>query len=147
MSGSGPARPGRRWPCHVPFDLGFVGVRVSPPAVHGVVEVAADDGRPDRGGWPWSSRSSTSIRPRPRSGLGRPRSNPSGTPSGHACTPARQPVTALRVALVHRDLHVTTRGGIGTLWRALAPRLRDADHEVALITQHTSHPLALTGIR
>lgn len=53
----------------------------------------------------------------------------------------------MRVALVHRDLHATTRGGIGTLYRALAPRLRNAGHEVALITQHTPHPLKLTGIR
>jgi hypothetical protein len=53
----------------------------------------------------------------------------------------------MRVALVHRDLHAVTRGGIGTLYRALAPRLRDAGHEVALITQHTPDPLALKGIR
>jgi D-inositol-3-phosphate glycosyltransferase len=53
----------------------------------------------------------------------------------------------MRVALVHRDLHATTRGGIGTLYRALAPRLRAAGHEVALITQHTPDPLALEGIR
>ncbi|MGH3519134.1 MAG: glycosyltransferase family 4 protein [Haloechinothrix sp.] len=53
----------------------------------------------------------------------------------------------MRVALVHRDLHATTRGGIGTLYRSLARRLRDAGHEVALITQHTSAPLALKGIR
>jgi glycosyltransferase involved in cell wall biosynthesis len=53
----------------------------------------------------------------------------------------------MRVALVHRDLHATTRGGIGTLYRALAPRLRDAGHEVALITQRAPHPLALKGIR
>lgn len=53
----------------------------------------------------------------------------------------------MRIALVHRDLHAVTRGGIGTLYRALAPRLRDAGHEIALITQHTPHPLALEGIR
>lgn len=53
----------------------------------------------------------------------------------------------MRVALVHRDLHAITRGGIGTLYRALAPRLRDVGHEVTLITQHTPHPLALEGIR
>ncbi len=53
----------------------------------------------------------------------------------------------MRVALVHRDLHAVTRGGIGTLYRALAPRLRDVGHEVALITQHTPYPLALPGIR
>jgi D-inositol-3-phosphate glycosyltransferase len=53
----------------------------------------------------------------------------------------------MRVALVHRDLHAVTRGGIGTLYRALALRLRDAGHEVALITQRTPYPLALKGIR
>ena len=56
-------------------------------------------------------------------------------------------MTPLRVALVHRDLHTVTRGGIGTLYRELAPRLRDAGNEVALITQHTPYPLALKGIR
>jgi D-inositol-3-phosphate glycosyltransferase len=53
----------------------------------------------------------------------------------------------VRVALVHRDLHALTGGGICTLCRALAPRLRDAGHEVVLITQHTSNPLVLNGIR
>jgi hypothetical protein len=36
----------------------------------------------------------------------------------------------MRIALVHRDLHAVTRGGIGTLYRALAPRLRDAGHQM-----------------
>lgn len=53
----------------------------------------------------------------------------------------------MHIALVHRDLHAVTRGGIGTLYRALAPKLRDAGHDVSLITQHTPHPLALRGIR
>ncbi|ASR39924.1 hypothetical protein BAY61_32080 (plasmid) [Prauserella marina] len=53
----------------------------------------------------------------------------------------------MHLALVHRDLHAVTRGGIGTLYRALAPRLRDAGYDVALITQHSPHPLALEGIR
>lgn len=53
----------------------------------------------------------------------------------------------MRIALVHRDLHAITRGGICTLYRALAPRLRDAGHEIILITQHTPHPLELQGIR
>jgi D-inositol-3-phosphate glycosyltransferase len=52
----------------------------------------------------------------------------------------------MRIAVVHRDLHATTRGGIGTLYRALAPRLSAAGHEITLITQHTPDPLALTGI-
>lgn len=56
-------------------------------------------------------------------------------------------MTAVRIALVHRDLHATTRGGIGTLYRALAPRLHAAGHEITLITQHTPDPLALKGIR
>lgn len=53
----------------------------------------------------------------------------------------------MRIVLVHRDLHAVTRGGICTLYRALAPRLRDAGHEVTLITQHTPHPVAVQGIR
>lgn len=56
-------------------------------------------------------------------------------------------MTSVRIALVHRDLHATTRGGIGTLYRALAPRLSAAGHEITLITQHTPDPLALKGIR
>ena len=56
-------------------------------------------------------------------------------------------MTAVRIALVHRDLHATTRGGIGTLYRALAPRLSAAGHEITLITQRTPDPLALKGIR
>lgn len=53
----------------------------------------------------------------------------------------------MRIALAHRDLHAVTRGGIGTLYRALAPRLRAAGCEVTLITQHSPRPLALPGIR
>ncbi len=53
----------------------------------------------------------------------------------------------MRIALVHRDLHAVTRGGICTLYRALAHRLRDAGHDLALITQHTPHPLEIQGIR
>lgn len=56
-------------------------------------------------------------------------------------------MTAVRIALVHRDLHATTRGGIGTLYRALALRLHTAGHEITLITQHTPDPLVLKGIR
>ncbi|APU13092.1 glycosyltransferase [Actinoalloteichus fjordicus] len=54
---------------------------------------------------------------------------------------------AVRIALVHRDLHATTRGGIGTLYRALALLFHAAGHEIVLITQHTPDPLTLTGIR
>jgi glycosyltransferase involved in cell wall biosynthesis len=53
----------------------------------------------------------------------------------------------MRIALVHRDLHAVTRGGIGTLYRALAPRLRAAGCEVTLITQHSPRPLELQGTR
>ncbi|MGH3067699.1 MAG: glycosyltransferase family 4 protein [Streptosporangiaceae bacterium] len=52
----------------------------------------------------------------------------------------------MRIALVHRDLHAVTRGGIGTLYRALAPRLLAAGCEVTLITQHSPRPLELEGI-
>ena len=75
---------------------------------------------------------------------GWPCSSPSGKRSGCACTPSGDP--AMRIALVHRDLHATTRGGIGTLYRALAPRLRDVGHKVVLLTQPTPDPLALPGI-
>lgn len=53
----------------------------------------------------------------------------------------------MRIALVHRDLHAVTRGGICTLYRALAVRMRDIGHEVVLITQETPHPLTEPGIR
>lgn len=53
----------------------------------------------------------------------------------------------MHIAIVHRDLHSIGRGGICTLYRALAPLLRDAGHEVTLITQHTPHPLSESGIR
>ena len=56
-------------------------------------------------------------------------------------------MTGARIALVHRDLHAVTRGGIGTLYRALAPRLRAAGCEVTLITQHSPRPLELPGTR
>jgi nucleoside-diphosphate-sugar epimerase len=52
----------------------------------------------------------------------------------------------LRIAVVHRDMHAVTRGGICTLYRALVPRLRAAGHDVILITQDSPHPLVLDGI-
>ena len=53
----------------------------------------------------------------------------------------------MRIALVHRDLHAVTRGGIGTVYRALAPRLRTEGHDIVLITQDSPNPLELDGIR
>ncbi|MDQ1292331.1 MAG: glycosyltransferase family 4 protein [Actinomycetota bacterium] len=47
----------------------------------------------------------------------------------------------MRVALVHRDLHQITRGGICTLYLALAEHLTRAGHEVILVTQATEHPV------
>lgn len=53
----------------------------------------------------------------------------------------------MRIALVHRDLHTVTRGGIGTVYRALAPRLCAAGHEVVLIAQDSPNPLVLDEAR
>lgn len=47
----------------------------------------------------------------------------------------------MRVALVHRDLHQITRGGICTLYLALADELARCGHEVVLVTQDTPHPV------
>lgn len=52
----------------------------------------------------------------------------------------------MHIALVHRDLHAVTRGGIGTIYRALAPRLHQAGHRVTLVTQNASDLLRLPGI-
>lgn len=52
----------------------------------------------------------------------------------------------MRAALVHRDLHQITRGGICTLYLALADELVRAGHEVVLVTQDTPHPVAQDGI-
>jgi D-inositol-3-phosphate glycosyltransferase len=52
----------------------------------------------------------------------------------------------MRVALVHRDLHRVTRGGICTLYLALADELVRLGHEVVLITQDTPHPVVRAGL-
>jgi type II secretory pathway predicted ATPase ExeA len=46
----------------------------------------------------------------------------------------------MRIVIVHRDIHQVTRGGICTLYRALAPRLAACGHNVTVITQATPHP-------
>ncbi|MDR7303375.1 Scr1 family TA system antitoxin-like transcriptional regulator [Haloactinomyces albus] len=53
----------------------------------------------------------------------------------------------MRIALVHRDLHAVTRGGIGTLYRALAPRLAEATLPTVTIqvVQPESGPHAAMG--
>ncbi|MFF0489769.1 glycosyltransferase family 4 protein [Nocardia sp. NPDC004068] len=51
------------------------------------------------------------------------------------------------IALVHRDLHQRTRGGICTLYRALAPRLTARGHRLTLITQATPHPVVVDSAR
>ncbi|MQA88132.1 MAG: glycosyltransferase [Streptosporangiales bacterium] len=53
----------------------------------------------------------------------------------------------MHVCLVHRDLHHITRGGIGTVYQALAERLLAHGHQVTLVTQHTPHPVRLDGAR
>ncbi|KAA1014052.1 glycosyltransferase family 4 protein [Pseudonocardia sp. EV170527-09] len=52
----------------------------------------------------------------------------------------------MHIALVHRDLHAATRGGIATIYRALAPRLHQAGHQVTLLTQDSPEVLHLPGI-
>lgn len=52
----------------------------------------------------------------------------------------------MHIALVHRDLHAATRGGIATIYRALAPRLHQACHQVTLLTQDSPEVLHLPGI-
>jgi D-inositol-3-phosphate glycosyltransferase len=49
----------------------------------------------------------------------------------------------MRICLVHRDIHQVTRGGICTLYRALAKRLAAHGHQVTVITQATPIPPAL----
>lgn len=51
------------------------------------------------------------------------------------------PSPRLGIAVVHRDLHAPTRGGLCTLYRALANELAERGHHVTLITQHTPHPV------
>lgn len=52
----------------------------------------------------------------------------------------------MRVALIHRDLHAVTRGGICTLYLALAAELAAAGHHVTLVTQETPHPVSAEGV-
>lgn len=52
----------------------------------------------------------------------------------------------MRICLAHRDLHAVTRGGIGTLFRELAARLRHNGHAVTLLTQQCANPLRLPGV-
>lgn len=52
----------------------------------------------------------------------------------------------MRIALVHRDLHTPARGGINTVYHELATRLRDAGHELTLITQQSPTPIELAGV-
>jgi hypothetical protein len=47
----------------------------------------------------------------------------------------------MRIAVVHRDLHAVARGGVCTLYLALADALAAAGHRVALIGQDTPHPV------
>ena len=51
----------------------------------------------------------------------------------------------MHIALVHRDLHQVTRGGVCTVYRALARQLLDRGHRVTMITQETESPVRLPG--
>lgn len=52
----------------------------------------------------------------------------------------------MHAALVHRDLHQRTRGGICTVYHALAKQLVSHGVTVTLITQQTPHPIRVTGV-
>ncbi|MGH8877705.1 MAG: glycosyltransferase family 4 protein [Stackebrandtia sp.] len=52
----------------------------------------------------------------------------------------------MHICLVHRDIHRITRGGICTVYRALARRLAAAGHHVTVLTQTTPHPLREWGV-
>lgn len=52
----------------------------------------------------------------------------------------------MHIAMIHRDLHSLTRGGICTLYRSLAARLTAQGLTVTLITQETHHPVRLEGV-
>jgi D-inositol-3-phosphate glycosyltransferase len=47
----------------------------------------------------------------------------------------------MHICIVHRDIHQVTRGGICTLYRALAACLAARGHQVTVITQATPHPI------
>jgi hypothetical protein len=51
----------------------------------------------------------------------------------------------MHIALVHRDLHEVTQGGVCTVYRTLAQQLLDSGHSVTLITQETQSPVRLPG--
>lgn len=52
----------------------------------------------------------------------------------------------MHICLVHRDLHEPARGGICTLYRALAERLVTRGHRVTLLTQDTTDPVTLRSV-
>jgi D-inositol-3-phosphate glycosyltransferase len=52
----------------------------------------------------------------------------------------------MRVALAHRDLHQATRGGICTVYKALARQLAARGASVTLITQHSPRPVRISGV-
>lgn len=52
----------------------------------------------------------------------------------------------IRVALVHRDLHQVTRGGICTVYRSLAAHLTEQGASVTLVTQESPHPVRMPGV-
>lgn len=51
----------------------------------------------------------------------------------------------MHIAMVHRDLHEINRGGICTLYRALAAQLVGRGLRITLITQDTDHPVRIDG--
>ncbi len=52
----------------------------------------------------------------------------------------------MHVAMIHRDLHGITRGGICTVYRSLAAQMVRRGLRVSLITQDTRHPIGAAGM-
>ncbi|MGW4326007.1 glycosyltransferase [Nocardia sp. NPDC004573] len=53
----------------------------------------------------------------------------------------------MHIAMVHRDLHRPTRGGICAIYRSLAARMAARGHTVTLIIQQSPHPVTVDGAR
>lgn len=51
----------------------------------------------------------------------------------------------MHVAMIHRDLHGVTRGGICTVYRCLAAQMVKRGLTVSLVTQDTAYPVRLDG--
>ncbi len=52
----------------------------------------------------------------------------------------------MHIAIVHRDLHQLTRGGICTVYRSLAAQMASRRHAVTMVTQATHRPVVIDGV-